>query len=192
MKYNGMNLATDVPDVSAEWAFTAHFHVDGAKATASGTASVLALTALAAAAQTVTANIINPSVPRNVQVIGNAAGIAGDVTIKGTAYDGKDISETLTLNGTTAVVGTKAFAKVTEIDLPAFTNADTDEVSVGVGDALGLPYKIEFGDVLSAWLNKAKEGTAPTLTTDSANIESNTITLNSALNGDDVDVFLVV
>lgn len=192
MKYNDMNLATDVPDVFGGWAFTAHFHVDGAKAMAAGTASVLALTALAAAAQTVTANITNPTAPRNVQIVGNAAGIAGDVVIKGTAYDGKDITETLTLDGTTAVVGTKAFATVTEIDLPVFTNANTDEVSVGVGDALGLPYRIEFGDVLSTWLNKTKEGTAPTLATDATNIENNTVALNSALNGDDVDVFLLV
>lgn len=192
MKFDGMRLGTDVPGFATDWAFASRFHVDGANAPAADDVSVLAATALTAAAAVIVAGITNPLVPRNLQVIGNAAGIAGNVTVKGTAYDGKDISEVFALNGTTAVVGSKAFRTVTEVDLPAYTNADTDAVSIGVGDKLGLPYRLEFDTVLGTYLNKVKEVTAPTLVTDASNIESNTLTLNSALDGNDVDVFLVV
>lgn len=191
MKYSDMRLMTDAPDVAVTWAFAARFHVPGTSAPASGTASVLALTALTAAAQTITAGITSPDVPRNVQIVGSAAGIAGNVTVTGTAYDGKDITETLALNGTTAVVGTLAFRTITEIDLPALTTAG-DEVSVGLGDALGLPYKLGVYYPLAAWLNGVKEGMAPTFATDTANIENNTVTLNSALDGNDVDIMMIV
>ncbi|WDL98131.1 hypothetical protein [Alicyclobacillus sp. ALC3] len=187
-----MQLASDAFDVAVPMAFVGRFHVDGADAPAADTTSILALTALTAAAQTLTTGITWPAVSRNVQVVGSAAGIAGNVTVKGTGFDGKAISETLALNGTTTVVGNVAFRTITEIDLPAYTNGATDEISVGVGDKLGVPFKLGVYEVLSAWLGGVKEGTAPTVATDVANMENNTITLNSALDGNDVDVFIVL
>jgi len=192
MKYDDMNLATDVFDVSAAWAFVARVHIDGTKAVATNTTAVLVATNLAIAAEIVTTGITSPTTPRNLEVVGDAAGIVGNVTVIGTNYAGAVISEVFALNGVTTVVGAKAFKTVTEIDLPAYTNAATDAVSVGVGDKLGLPYKVTFGVVLAAFLNKVKEATAPTLTTDAVNIENNSVALASALNGDDVDVFLIV
>lgn len=192
MKKDGMRLETDAAYVATNWAFVSQFHVDGANAAAADTVSVLAATALTAATQNVTANITSPKTPRNLQVVGNAAGIVGNVTVHGTGYDGKPITEVFALNGTTVVIGNKAFMTVTQMDLPVQTHAGTDTVSVGVGSKLGLPYKLTFGIVLATYLNKAKEGTAPTLAMDASNVENNTITLNSALNGNDVDVFLVV
>lgn len=158
MKHDNMRLATDAFDVAVTWAFPAHFHVDGANAAAADTVSVLAATALTAATQTITTGLSKPKTPRNVQVVGNTAGMTGNVTVHGTAFDGKVISETLALNGTTAVVGNLAFATVTEVDLPVQSGAG-DTVSVGVGDKLGLPYKITFLNFVSAWLNKVKENT---------------------------------
>jgi hypothetical protein len=191
MKHDNILLTTDAFDVSVTWAFPAHLHIPGANAAATDAVSVLAATALIAAAQTITAGITNPKIARNLQVVGNTAGMAGNVTIHGTAYNGKVISETFALNGTTMVVGNLAFHTVTEVDLPVQSGAG-DTVSVGVGGKLGLPYKLMFLNHINTFLNKVKEGTAPAFTTDSANIENNTVTLASALNGDDVDVFFIV
>lgn len=188
-----MEIETDAgKNIRSDWGFVAHFHRTASEAAAADTTSVLALTALTAAAQTINTGITKPAVPRNVQIVGNAAGIAGDVVVKGTAYDGSDISETLTLNGTGAVEGAKAFFSITEIDLPAFTNANTDEVSVGLGNKLGVPFKLALDTVLSAHLGGVKEGALPTVVSDNTNIENNTVTLGSALNGTEVDVFLIV
>ena len=191
MKYNDMNLSTDAFDRFVAWGFTAHIHVPGAEAPAADTTSVLAATALTATTQTITTGITNPGVPRSVQVVGNTAGMTGNVTVKGTAYDGSAISETFALNGTTTVAGTAAFATVTEIDLPVQTGAG-DTVSVGAGDALGIPYKLTVNTVQFAVLNGAKEGTAPTVSVDPTNIQNNTVTLASALDAHDVDVYLIV
>jgi hypothetical protein len=191
MKHDNMRLSTDVTDIAVTWAFPAHLHVDGVNAPVADLVSILAATELDVAGQIVTESITSPKVPRNVQVVGNTAGMVGNVTVRGTAYDGKSISEVIALNGTTVVAGNLAFMTVTEIDLPVQTGAG-DTVSVGVGDKLGLPYKLTFVNLINAYLNKVKEGTAPTFTSDPENIEHNTITLNSPLNGEDVDVFLIV
>ena len=80
----------------------------------------------------------------------------------------------------------------------AATSEDTvagvayDTVSVGWGDKLGLPYKLAHNTVQQTFLNNTKEGTAPTVATDVANIEGNTVDLNSALAGQVVDVYLLV
>jgi len=65
-------------------------------------------------------------------------------------------------------------------------------VSVGFGDKLGIPYKLPIDTVLFAALGGTKEGTAPTVAVSTADLESNTVDLNSALNGSAVDVWLVV
>jgi hypothetical protein len=67
-----------------------------------------------------------------------------------------------------------------------------DKISVGWGDKLGLPYLLPHNTVQATYLNNVKEATAPTVTTDSDEIEKNTIDLNSALNGSAVDVYLFV
>jgi hypothetical protein len=188
----GESLTSDVTGVEVLRAFLAHFQVSAANAIALGAANVLAATPLTAAVQAIVAGITNPRVPRNVSIVGNAAGIAGNVTVKGLNYAGVAISEVLALNGTTPVVGAKAFASFTEIDLPIQTHAGTDTVSVGLGSKLGLPYLLPHNTVLAAYLNNVKEATAPTVTTDAANIENNTMLLNSALNGSAVDAYLLV
>lgn len=176
---------------NSKGAFLTHFQVGAADAVAGSSASVLAATSLTAATQAKITNITNPAVPRNVKIVGNAAGIAGNVTIKGTNYDGGVITETLALNGVTAVEGSKAFKTITEIDLPVQTHEGTDTVSVGVGEKLGLPCKLAHNTVLATYFDNVKEGTAPTLTVDSAAVENNTIKLNSALSGKIVDAYLI-
>lgn len=74
---------------------------------------------------------------RNVTVVASGAATSL-VTVSGRDYLGQYMSENLTLNGTTSVVGKKAFKHITAITFAA-TAATT--INVGYGNALGLPYR---------------------------------------------------
>ena len=86
-------------------------------------------------------------VPRNVVV--DAAGAATAVlTITGTDVYGIPMSEAITLNGTTAVAGKKAFKTITSV---AASAAATD-FFVGTGDVFGLPFRADSRNYcLTAW-----------------------------------------
>jgi hypothetical protein len=86
-------------------------------------------------------------VPRNVIV--DAAGAATAVlTVTGTDVYGIPMSEAITLNGTTAVAGKKAFKTITRI---AASAAATD-FFVGTGDVFGLPIDANTRNYVStAW-----------------------------------------
>lgn len=159
-------------------------------AAAKSAVAVLAETALTDAPQTIITNITDPDVVRNLTVKGNAGGIAGDVVIRGKNYANEDIEVTIALNGATEVLGLKAVKVVEEIDLPVETNVGTDTVSIGVGDSLGLPYILTNNTVLKTYLDNTLEGTEPTVIA-SANLENNTILLDSALDATNVDVYLI-
>lgn len=138
--------------------------------------------------QVVTTGITNPDVPRNVTA--TAGGTAADikaiqVTVAGTNAEGVAISEQLpafTENTAGTVVGSKAFATVTSITIPAHdgTGATT---AVGTGAKVGLGARYSQDPVIAAYLNNVREGTLPTVATSSSALESNTATLNSALAG---------
>lgn len=191
--YNPKNnkLKTDV-DLAVERGFIAHFEIAAADAVAQSITGILAATPLTDAVQTITEGITSPAAPRNVKIKANAATVAGNVVITGTNYADQEITETIVLNGDTEVQGNKAFKTVTSIELPVETNAGTDTVSVGFANKLGLPYKLSLNTVLAAYRDGVKEGTAPVVTVSDTAIESNTILLNSALNGTNVDVILIV
>jgi len=86
-------------------------------------------------------------VPRNVII--DAAGVATAVlTIYGTDVYGIPMSEAITLNGTTAVAGKKAFKTITRV---AASAAATD-FFVGTGDVFGLPIRANSRNyVQTAW-----------------------------------------
>lgn len=67
-----------------------------------------------------------------------------------------------------------------------------DIVTIGTTDILGLPYKLAHNTVLEAYLNNAKETVAPTVAVSATALESNTVDLATALNGNAVDVYLIV
>lgn len=74
---------------------------------------------------------------RNVNVVStNAGDTTQTVTIRGLDIYGNRVQQTLTLNGTTTVQGTKAFATVTSVTVSA---ALAGNLSVGDGTVLGLP-----------------------------------------------------
>jgi len=178
--------------ITLDRAFLARMSWSTTQAVAASDTGVHAAVALTAEAQAVTTVITNPVVPRSIRIKGNAAGIAGNVVITGTNYVGAAITETIALNGATAVEGTKAFKTVTKIDLPVETHAGTDTVSVGWGDKLGLPCKLAHNTVLAAYHDNTKEATAATVVVSATALESNTVDLNTALNGKAVDVYLMV
>lgn len=188
----GQKIQTNADGVEADRAFLAHFQVAAADAAAASATAIHAAITLTDAAQAITTGITNPAVPRSVTVKGNAAGITGNVVITGTNAAGEVITETIALNAANAVEGNKAFATITKIDLPAETNTGTDTVSIGTGTKLGLPWLLAHNTVLAAFLDNAKEGTAPTVTVSTTAIESNTIKLNSALTAKVVDAYLIV
>lgn len=143
--------------------------------------------------QVVTTGITNPDVPRNITA--TAGGTAGDikaiqVIIAGTNVEGVAITETLpafTVDTAGTVVGSKAFATVTSITIPAHdgTGATT---AIGTGAKLGLRERLSRNSVTAAYLNNVKEATAPTVAVSATAVESNTVTLNSALDGSAVVV----
>jgi hypothetical protein len=108
-----------------------------------GTATyVHAAIAMTSGAQTITTGITQPDFPRIVTIKGNAGGNSGNVVINGTDIAGAVLTETIALNGSTEVLGTKAFKTVTSIVLPAETHAGTDTTSIGVGNKIGFPIAV--------------------------------------------------
>lgn len=92
---------------------------------------------------------------RALQVVA-AAAATSSVTITGFDYLGQPMIEVLTLNGTTPVVGKKAFRRVTNIAY----GATATTINVGTADVLGLPYAT-VGDVVGYTdsLRDATQGT---------------------------------
>jgi len=193
----GQSIGSDAEGVGVDRAFLAHFQIVAEKATVASTTGIHAAVTDTGAQQVVTTGITQPSVPRNVTA--TAGGTAGDikaiqVIVAGTNYAGEAITETLpafTVDTAGSVTGSKAFKTITSITIPAHdgTGATT---AIGFGEKLGLPYKLAHNTVLSAYLDNAKEGTAPTVTISTTAIESNTIDLNSALASKVVDAYLMV
>lgn len=143
------------------------------------------------AEQTITTGITNPPTPRCITA--TAGGTTADigaiqVTVNGTDAEGNTISEDLpafTENTAGTVTGSKAFATVTSIVVPAHdgTGATT---AIGLGPKLGLGRRLSRNTVVAAFLAGAKESTAPTVAVSATAIAENTVQLNSALNGSEV------
>jgi hypothetical protein len=177
--------------------FVAHVKLTAAEAAAADTDAVHAAVQDNGAQQVITTGFTNPPYPRNITA--TAGGTAGDikaiqVTVEGTNDAGETITETLpafTVDTPGTVVGNKAFKTVTKVTIPAHdgTGATT---AIGFGDKIGLPYKLAHNTVQDAYLNNTREGTPPTVAVSISALESNTVDLNSALNGTAVDIYLFV
>lgn len=191
-------LQSNVKKLFCMRSFIAHVQVGATDAIAPSTTGIhAAITCSAGATTTVTTAITNPTVPKNVTA--TAGGTATDikavqVTITGINYADEVISETLpifTVDTEGTVTGSKAFKTITSIAIPAMDGAGAT-VAIGFGKKLGLPFLLTHNTVLNAYLGNTKEGTAPTVTVSPTILESNTVDLNSALNGTVVDIYLMV
>ena len=102
-----------------------------------------------------------PGYGRCLQVAASGAATS-TVTIKGRDYLGQPVSETLTLNGTNAVVGNKAFKY---IDSVSWTGTGGTTINLGTTDKLGLPFRMQ--NVLEEMLDGVRVATLGTLVTPS-------------------------
>ena len=191
-------LATDVYSIAVNEAKTAQISWTGAQAVAAAAAGVLAATAgvTAEAGKLVTTDITNPPCARNLTlaIAGTGAHVkAGNLVVTGTNLRDEVISETFTLvnETTTAQTGNKAFKTVTSVFIPQQTGTGAT-FAIGFGVKLGLPFELDKKTCILALHNGAIETTAPTMAIDDDEVEKNTITLNTALDGEEVDVFLLL
>ena len=142
---------------------------------------VHAAVTLGAAAQDVTTGITNCDYPRVLLVKGNASGIAGDCVITGRNANDEAITETIALSGASAVLGTKGFKTILNINLPAKTNGSGDTVSVGVGNKLSFPVAIPNASLVLA---KSFDGAADSSTiTTSTTVEGSLAAVAGTFNG---------
>lgn len=99
--------------------------------------------------------------PRGVQAVSTGAGdTTQTLTFTGTDVYGNAVVETITLNGTTPVLGKKAFKTVTQIAVSAATAGN---VSAGSSDVLGLPVFLPETGLVLKELQDGAAATAGTL-----------------------------
>lgn len=187
---------TSSSGVAVDRGFIAHLVLSAAQAVAAAIAGVLAAVTDTGVQQVITAGLTNPPYPRSITA--TAGGTAVDigaiqVIVEGTNIAGETITETLpvfTANTPGTEEGSKAFKTVTKVTIPAHDGLGAT-TSIGFGDKLGLPDELAHNTVQQAFLNNVLEGTAPTVNVDTANVENNTVDLNSALDGTAVDVYYI-
>ncbi len=176
------NLAQGAPAVAVgtlEAMFVQHYQI---APDAVGAASVHAAITLAdGATTTVTTAITSPDVPRVLSIVGNAAGITGNVVVTGTNIAGATITDTIAANGTTTVNGAKAFKTVTQIVVPA-RNAGGDTISIGTAKIFGLPHIVYNAAMLLVKLFDGSTDTG-TLAVDGDEVEKNLFSLNGTPDG---------
>ena len=175
---------------AVDMGFIAHVELSTAETVAADADGVITIE-MGAAKKTVKTGFEDMPAARNLTVVGTAAGITGTLKVTGTNMAGEAITESFTLNGTTAPTGSKAFASVTEVECPARHAAD-DAVNIGWGVKFGIPYKLGLNTVLAAYVNGSKEGTAPTVAVSTSALESNTISMNTAPSGKATHYYLIV
>ena len=118
----------------------AAYDVDFGTPIAAAAAGILSAQSIAAAVDTTTfvSDTADVSWGRNVTVVASGAATS-NVTVYGRDYLGQPMAESFTLNGTTPVVGVKAFKWIDRITA-GITAATT--INVGFGSKLGLPYRM--------------------------------------------------
>lgn len=187
-RYPG-KLTTDVYGLFADEKRIAHLQLTAAQAATSDADGILDGTALTAAVQTITTFLNDMPYARNITVVASAAATT-KITIHGTNLADDPISEELTLNGTTPVVGAKAFKTITSIVLPIKTGTET--VDIGWGEKLGLPFMMAAKPLAFATDDGVIESTAPVVTVDADELEKNVIDLNTNMDGSVIDIYLVL
>lgn len=159
---------------------------------AANAAAILAAHATSAAVPTVilaAGLLAQPDVARQISITpgGTTADVAaGVITILGKSMGGQVMSEDVPIaaNAAAAVVTLNAFKSITSITFPIQDGAAAT-YAVGFTNKLGVPFDLTLNTVFAAYLNGVREAVLPTTTL-------GFVTLSSALNGSNVDVFLVI
>lgn len=164
------------------------------KKVAAGTATaVLAATAGASTAQTITSGITQPDVPRVLSVVvgGTAAGVQqGAIVVTGRNVEGKVITENfVATQGTTGTInGVKAFKSVTSVAIPAQVGT-TATFSVGTQNILGINHRLfKNNTTVKVYSAGTAYGTltlqgVPTIVASEAGVEFNTVSPLTAPDG---------
>jgi hypothetical protein len=168
--YMGQTIA----NYSLKRSFIGHFKATAAENSAADDDGILDGKALTSAVQTVTTFLAQPSCAKNLTVTGKAENMAGNVVITGKNIMDETITETFALNGTSAVVGSKAFKTVTSISIPVLTTAG-DTVDIGWGVKLGMPIKLLQNTVIKA-LRDTSTADSGTVAVSATAYEDNTYT----------------
>jgi hypothetical protein len=161
---------------------------------------VLAATAIptgASALSVVTSGISDPDVYRNVTATGSASGADGCiVTVYGTDWAGKAVSEAITLTGASTVQGNRPFAAINMITIGGVGSPGGATASVGIGEKLGLYRLIAAASDVSQIAHKATDGTAWTLNTGGqlpvgANVSADYSTVDPETTIGDADGYMI-
>lgn len=203
-KHNfGQTITTDVEDIAVDRGFIANLAWTAEETAAADTDGIFdGIAAETTGGDPVIATVesdefvAQPPCARNVTVT-VAATTAGHVkaaaiTVTGTNMAGEEISEefTPTVDTPATLTGTKAFASVTQVEVPA-QDGDSVTVDVGFGQLIGLPYKLSKKRVFVT-LNDGVVDTAPTLAISATVLESNTVDFNGSLDGSVMDMSIIV
>lgn len=161
--------------------------------TAAGTNTILNASAgpTSAAIATVSTFAGQPDVPRNLVVTpgGTTADVeACVVTVTGTNYFGRTISEAFTFlaDASTAQTGAKAFKTVTSVSWAASCESGGFAAtwSIGVGEKIGLKRCMaDAGSWFQSSVGGAYESTRATIVADTDEVEKNTADFNGTMNG---------
>lgn len=167
------------------------------KAAAGTTTAVLAATNGSSSAQTITAGITQPDVPRvlSLTVGGSASGVqASSVQVNGYNFEGKPITETFNvpIGGTGTYNGTKAFRTVTSVVIPAQVGSSAT-FAVGTLNIFGLKHRLfrnnttvkvyHFTGVGIGMYTGGVLQAQPTVTANEKDLELNTVQPATAPNG---------
>jgi len=111
---------------------------------------------------------------RNVSIVSSSASdTAQTVTVTGTDYWGQAQTSLLTINGTTTVNGLKGFKTITRV---AVSGVFVGNLSVGMGDTFGLPYKVTDAGYLlrTGWAGAVADNAGTFTAADTATASSST------------------
>jgi hypothetical protein len=131
---------------------------------------------------------VKPDYPRNIVITpgGTTADVAaGDIVVTGKDCQGNVITESFAFaaNASTATTGAKAFAEITQVVIPVQDGALAD-FDFGWGALLGIGHCFPGKPALvQAHADGVPEGTLPTLAVDREDVESNTVSFNTAPDG---------
>jgi hypothetical protein len=144
----------------------------------------------------ITSFLAQPDVPRNIVVTpgGTTNDIAaGSVVIEGINVDGAAISENIALanNQSTAVVGNKAFAKISKITIPQGDGADAT-LDIGTGEKIGLIKCMDGDGFFIKGLSDGSALSGATVASNATALESNTVIPDPAPNGSRKFTFLYI
>jgi hypothetical protein len=118
--------------------------------------------------------------------------LAVKVKITGLNMRGEEITEELpafTVGTAGSVTGSKAFASVTKVEIPAM-GGDTVTVDIGYGVKLGVPFKLPHDTTIKAYNNGTTAESGGTWAVSAAAYEDNTY--QASATGKTLDLYIIV